>query len=81
MTLQVFEVTAKTIFPNMQSETIVRMSSRPVRNAVITQHDDLSPLEPRREANCSRPIQQLKSESLQDLLGAPVAPHIAMCKE
>jgi hypothetical protein len=37
-----------------------------LRHAVIAKHDQVSSLQPRRKANCSRPIQKLKNESLQD---------------
>jgi len=66
MAAQVIEVIVKSIFANVQTEAIIRMTRRSLRHAVIAKHDQVSSLQPRRKANCSRPIQKLKNESLQD---------------
>src|SRR5437867_11720861 len=53
----------KTIVPHVQSEMIFRVTHRPFRDAVITKHRYSPSIEPSREANNARNIEQAKYQS------------------
>jgi len=66
ITPEIIEMGAKAICSHMQAKPIVRVSRRALGHAVIAKHNNVSPFAPCGEANYSRPIQQLKSEFLQN---------------